>query len=51
MQDEFEGQGGSYIVDKKGRRQLVERTQDAPVSPADPAPVPAAQAEQPEGKE
>lgn len=26
-QDEFAGQGGSYTVDKDGKRQLVQRTQ------------------------
>lgn len=30
MSDEFEGQGGSYVVNPKtGKRELVERTQDA----------------------
>jgi hypothetical protein len=34
--DEFEGQGGSYVVDPKtGKRKLIERT-DAP----QPAPAP-----------
>ena len=46
MDDEYAGQGGSYVIDKKGRRVLVERTQDAPpaeapetvaADPADPA--------------
>lgn len=31
MEDEYKGQGGSYLVDKKtGKRKLVERTQPAP---------------------
>ncbi len=31
MMDEYKGQGGSYLVDKKtGKRKLVERTQPAP---------------------
>ena len=30
MQDEFRGQGGSYVVDSEtGVRELVERTQEA----------------------
>lgn len=31
MMDEYQGQGGSYLVDSKtGKRKLVERTQPAP---------------------
>jgi hypothetical protein len=31
MEDEYKGQGGSYLLDPKtGRRKLVERTQPAP---------------------
>lgn len=31
MMDEYHGQGGSYLVDKKtGKRKLIERTQPAP---------------------
>jgi len=31
MMDEYQGQGGSYLVDNKtGKRKLVERTQPAP---------------------
>lgn len=31
MMDEYQGQGGSYLVDKKtGKRKLVHRTQPAP---------------------
>jgi len=41
MTDEFEGQGGSYVLDKKtGRRKLVERTTaPAAASPETPAPA------------
>lgn len=40
--DEHEGHGGSYVVDKGGRRKLVERTappveQPQPQAPAAPA--------------
>ena len=46
--DEFSGQGGSYVADPKtGKRQLVERTQE-PTNAAD-EPVPAA--EQPVSQE
>ena len=39
MQDEFEGQGGSYEIDPKtGKRKLVERTEDQQ-QPAEPAPI------------
>jgi hypothetical protein len=38
--DEFAGQGGSYLVDKDGKRQLVHRT-EAP-KPEDAAKEPAA---------
>ncbi len=46
MTDEFEGQGGSYVLDKKtGRRKLVERTEvPAVVSPETPATALAARA-------
>lgn len=27
VEDQHAGHGGSYVVDKKGKRQLVERTQ------------------------
>lgn len=31
MEDEYKGQGGSYLLDPKtGRRKLVERTQPTP---------------------
>lgn len=30
MADEHEGHGGSYTVDKNGKRSLVHRTEDAP---------------------
>lgn len=31
MMDEYHGQGGSYLVDKKtGKRKLIQRTQPAP---------------------
>lgn len=30
MTDEFEGQGGSYTVDKNGKKTLVHRTEEAP---------------------
>lgn len=39
MADENEGHGGSYTVDKDGKRTLVHRTEDAP-----------APAEKPKGK-
>lgn len=36
MADEFDGLGGSYVVDPKtGKRKLVERTGEAPVAPAE----------------
>lgn len=38
-QDEFAGQGGSYLVGKDGKRTLVHRTQEpqpqAPAAPVD----------------
>jgi hypothetical protein len=34
MNDEYEGQGGSYVIDPSGARKLVERTRD----PRDDAP-------------
>lgn len=35
--DEFAGQGGSYVVDPKtGKRKLVERTQEPEAKPAQP---------------
>lgn len=42
-QDEFSGQGGSFVVGKDGKRQLVERTQEQ--QPQGAAPEPAAQAD------
>lgn len=33
--DEFHGQGGEYIIDEHGKRQLVNRTQ--PPAPAAPS--------------
>ncbi len=39
MTDEFEGQGGSYVIDKKtGKRKLVERT--TVPEPSTPPPLP-----------
>jgi hypothetical protein len=50
--DEFAGQGGSYVVGKDGKRQLVEQTAPAPSGGAGseqpkqaPAPEPAAPAD------
>lgn len=38
--DEFYGQGGSYIADPKtGKRQLVERTQEPTTAAEQPAPA------------
>jgi hypothetical protein len=35
MNDEFAGQGGSYLIDPKtGKRTLIERTKDQPEAPA-----------------
>ena len=46
--DEFSGQGGSYIADPKtGKRQLVERTQEPQQADEQPAPA----AEQPVSQE
>lgn len=40
MNDEFEGQGGSYIIGDSGARELVERTEEAPKAiPEPPAPT------------
>lgn len=42
--DNYEGQGGSYLLNTKtGKRELVERTEEAaaPVVAEEPAPVPA----------
>lgn len=36
MNDQYEGQGGSYIINADGARELVSRTEEAP--PPDPAP-------------
>jgi len=47
--DEFQGQGGSYIVDKKGKRTLVERTADAAEQDQQTAEQPAENTEQTEG--
>lgn len=30
--DEYEGQGGSYVVGKDGKRKLIERTEDQPAA-------------------
>jgi hypothetical protein len=30
MNDEYEGQGGSYVIDESGARVLVSRTEEAP---------------------
>lgn len=38
MAHEFEGQGGSYTVDKDGKRTLIHRTQDSPARPRAPEP-------------
>ena len=39
MVDEYQGQGGSYLVDNKtGKRKLVERTQPAPHLTSEVAP-------------
>lgn len=39
MQDEFEGQGGSYEIDPEtGKRKLVERTED-PQAAAEQQPI------------
>jgi hypothetical protein len=39
MADEFDGQGGSYVVNKKGKRELKERTAppQTPIEPETPA--------------
>lgn len=38
MADEFDGLGGSYVVDPKtGKRTLVERTGETPADPVAPA--------------
>ena len=46
MTDEFEGMGGSYVMDKKtGKRKLIERTDaaiDHPTDETQPSPEPAA---------
>lgn len=36
MNDQYEGQGGSYIINAEGARELVSRTEEAP--PPDQAP-------------
>lgn len=36
MNDQYEGQGGSYIINDDGARELVSRTEEAP--PPDPTP-------------
>ena len=39
MEDEYKGQGGSYLVDTKtGKRKLVQRTQPAPHPTSEVAP-------------
>jgi hypothetical protein len=45
MNDLYEGQGGSYLIDERGERQLLERTRDAGEAPPDP-PAPAEPAAQ-----
>jgi hypothetical protein len=42
MNDQYEGQGGSYVIDESGERKLVERTRNLGEAPPDPA-EPAAQ--------
>ncbi len=39
MNDQYEGQGGSYIIDEDGARKLVSRTAEAHSPEAEP-PVP-----------
>jgi len=37
MQDEYQGQGGSYLVDPKtGKRKLIQRTEPAQPNTPDP---------------
>lgn len=43
MNDQYEGQGGSYIIDANGERKLVERTRN----PGDAPPVEEAAQDQP----
>lgn len=47
--DEYEGQGGSYIIDKKGKRTLVERTADAAEQDQQTAEQPAETTDKTEG--
>jgi hypothetical protein len=42
MNDQYEGHGGSYVIDESGARRLVERTRGQ----GDPAPSDSAQPEQ-----
>lgn len=44
MNNEYEGQGGSYRIDDSGKRELVERTKER----ADAPPAPAEDVTQPE---
>ncbi|MDB5937545.1 MAG: hypothetical protein JWQ01_4889 [Massilia sp.] len=36
MNDEFEGMGGSYVINEAGARALVERTREAGDEPPEP---------------
>jgi hypothetical protein len=49
MNDQYEGQGGSYVVGESGARTLVERTRNPGDAPAEPTqdPAPTAQDTQP----
>lgn len=38
MNDQYEGQGGSYVIDGTGERRLVERTKGRHELPPDPPP-------------
>lgn len=38
MNDQYEGQGGSYVIDEAGERKLIERTHNPGEDPATVAP-------------
>jgi hypothetical protein len=47
VNDQYEGQGGSYVVDESGSRQLIERTRAPGEAPPEPPAPAAATTEQP----
>ena len=50
MEDEYQGQGGTYLLDPKtGKRKLIERTE--PANPSEPQPEELSDASDPQPEE